>query len=153
MTGPIPPAAAERAATRYRVMGGCWISTYSRGSHGYAQVSWQTPMGTQTTTAHRAAWTHHNGPIPAGLTIDHHKAAGCTDTGCVRPDHLRLLTNLANATDNGAVNRRTLPTVDLCHCGDTRVRRADGRLICRGCTSRTRREWRARRRAAGLPAI
>lgn len=153
MTEPIPSAVAERAATRYLVVGDCWVSTYSRASHGYAQVSWKGTHGvTQTTTAHRAAWTHHNGPIPGGLTVDHHQAAGCTDRGCVRLTHLRLLTNLANATDNRSVTRRTLPlSTTVCTCGQTKVLLADGSTRCRDCTRKYRRAWRARRRAAGLP--
>lgn len=144
---------AERAATRYRVVGECWVSTYSRASHGYAQVSWKSRYGiTQTTTAHRAAWTHHHGPIPEGLTVDHQKTAGCTDHGCVRLDHLRLLTNVDNATDNGSATRRTLPlSSQVCHCGETKVQPTNGRPVCRPCASKTRRAWRGQRRAAGLP--
>ena len=98
MADPISPAAAERAATRYTVAGsGCWISTYSAGSHGYAQIGWGLPDGrSATTTAHRAAWTFHNGPIPDGLTVDHL----CHARRCVRPDHLRLLSNRENGRRN-----------------------------------------------------
>ena len=37
----IQGAAAERAATRWTLGdGGCWISTYTVASHGYAQIGW-----------------------------------------------------------------------------------------------------------------
>lgn len=96
---PIPDRAAQRALTRYTVDGetGCHISTYSCGSHGYAQVGWQVTPGEirvrSTTTAHRAAWTAIHGTIPAGMTIDHL----CKNRRCVNVDHLRMLTNYENA--------------------------------------------------------
>lgn len=38
----IPDRVAERAATKYETSeDGCWISTYSVASHGYAQIGWQ----------------------------------------------------------------------------------------------------------------
>lgn len=38
----IPPRVAARAAARCIVddVTGCWISTYSVASHGYAQIGW-----------------------------------------------------------------------------------------------------------------
>lgn len=38
----IPDRVANRAATKYETSeGGCWISTYSVASHGYAQIGWR----------------------------------------------------------------------------------------------------------------
>lgn len=85
---------------------GCWISTYSRGSHGYAQVGWGRGTGGTVTLAHRVAWMGHNRDvIPPGWTVDHI----CRVRPCVRPSHLRLLSNLDNARDNGQ-DRRGVPT-------------------------------------------
>lgn len=92
----MPERVAYRAATRYRLdeATGCWISDYSVASHGYAQVGWKGNDKTHGTTAHRAAWVHHNGQqVPQGQTIDHE----CKNRRCVRPDHLRVLVNLENA--------------------------------------------------------
>ncbi len=70
------------------------ISTYSVGSHGYAQVGWWDGEKHRMTTAHRAAWVHHNGQqVPDGQTIDH----TCKNRRCVNPKHLRVLVNLENA--------------------------------------------------------
>lgn len=142
---PIPAAAAERAATHYEVdANGCHVSTYSRGSHGYAQVGWYSAdLGkNQATTAHRAAWTHHNGPIPDGLTVDHE----CRVRPCVNIKHLRLLPNGANASDNGQV-RSNVGTGITCQCGEEKVMREGATYApyCRSCQSRRRRA----RRAAG----
>lgn len=102
MTPPIPARVAERAATAFTVNAdGCHISTYSTGSHRYAQIGWSENGVTHMTTAHRAAWVHHTGEQPGERTVDHRDHC---DRRCVRKDHLRLLTN----EENGRRNRRGL---------------------------------------------
>lgn len=53
-----------------------------------------------TTTAHRASWEIHYGPIPEGLMVLH----GCDNKKCVRPDHLSLGTHQQNVAE--AMERR-----------------------------------------------
>ena len=91
----IPERVAERAATKYvEAEEGCWVSTYSTASHGYAQIGWTDKGHTQMVTAHRAAWVRHTGEqIPEGMTIDHI----CKNRRCVNPEHLRMTTNFENA--------------------------------------------------------
>ena len=93
----IPLRAAKRAATRYvEDENGCFISTYSTASHGYAQIGWVNPGDRRSsmTLCHRAAWVYYHGTqIPDGMTIDHM----CHNRRCVNPDHLRLLSNYENA--------------------------------------------------------
>lgn len=121
-------------------LGPCHISTYVPGSHGYGQVGWQDDGVREGTTAHRAAWTYFNGPIPDGLTVDHE----CRIRPCVRREHLRLLTNGANASDNGQV--KTNPDTDyICGKGHTMTLGGNGRRYCRTCQNERRRA----RRAAG----
>lgn len=104
----IPDRVAQRALTSYTLDAatGCHISTYSTGSHGYAQLGWKTAgEGATMTLAHRAAWSAINGQIPYLVTIDHL----CHVQRCVNVDHLRLLSNLDNATDGAHqhwLNRR-----------------------------------------------
>ena len=66
----IPARVAERAATRYVLTEtGCHVSTYSTGSHGYAQVGWTDGIFRSMVTAHRVAWVYATGEqIPAGMT-------------------------------------------------------------------------------------
>lgn len=92
----IPERVALRAYLNYDVDRGtgCYISRYSVASHGYAQIGWGGNLADRGgTTAHRAAWTHAYGQIPAGMTIDHL----CKNRRCVRVEHLRMLSNFENA--------------------------------------------------------
>lgn len=41
--------------------------------------------------AHRVAYRLAKGPIPKGMTIDHVKANGCTDTRCCNVEHLECV--------------------------------------------------------------
>lgn len=139
----IPLRAAARAAAKYVVEPdtGCWESTYSVGSHGYAQIGWDDGGTRRCTTAHRAAWVHwHGTQIPDGMTVDH----VCKNRRCVNPEHLRALSNFENA-------RRTAGrdwTVGQClhgHPNDRLVRRG-GKVMCRDCAAQWQRRYRARKR-------
>lgn len=93
----IPERVIERVMSKV-VMGpnGCHVSTYSTGSHGYAQIGWQLGNGVRTTTlCHRAAWAGVHGPIPISMTVDHQ--CPVRNRRCVNVRHLRLLPNLENA--------------------------------------------------------
>lgn len=89
----IPDRVKLRAYERWEADGDCWISTYSTGSHGYAQIGWQNPDERHVVLAHRAAWENVNGQVPRGMTIDHL----CKQRQCVNPEHLRVLPNYENA--------------------------------------------------------
>lgn len=139
----IPARVAERAAKRHKVDSrGCWASTYSVASHGYAQIGWHENGKRFATTAHRAAWAHYHGPIPDGMTVDHL----CRNRRCVRREHLRLLENFENA-------RRTFGRdwpLGQCVNGhpNSELYLADGgrRTRCRSCQRDVQRRYRARRR-------
>lgn len=136
MTDPIPERVAERAATRYRLVeSGCHISTYSVGSHGYAQIGWKADRRVQMTTAHRAAWVHANGRQPAA-TIDHLPTC---DRRCVRASHLRELSNAENGRRNGA--DRDYPLGWTCRRNHGVERDANGR--CPECKRLARERWNA----------
>lgn len=76
----------------------CWPWLQSIASHGYGQT-WD---GITVRLAHRVAWTlHHGRQVSPGMTIDH----TCRNRRCCNPAHLRELTNVDNATDNGAAGK------------------------------------------------
>ena len=106
----------------------CWPWTQSIASHGYGQT-WD---GTTVRLAHRVAWTLTYGPIPEDLTVDHL----CRNKRCCNPAHLRLLTNVENARDNGEGRKTHCP---LGHPYDeTNTYYGKSGRQCRAC----RKRWR-----------
>lgn len=90
----IPERVASRAYHKREIAtNGCWVSTYSVASHGYAQIGWKENGGRWMVLAHRASWVYVNGQIPQGMTLDHL----CKNRRCVNPGHLRMLENFENA--------------------------------------------------------
>ena len=150
MTIPIPERVAERAATRFTENArGCHISTYSTGSHGYAQVGWQDDEGRMRgTTAHRAAWVYYTGAQPVG-TVDHHDHC---DRRCVRGSHLRDISNFENARRN---RPDASPDLTVCLNGhdapivERKRKKRDGSTriwrTCSECERDRNRRWRANR--------
>lgn len=68
--------------------GECWRWMAGKDGRGYGAVSWHG----RTVGAHRVAYMIAHGPIAKGMMIDH----VCRVTDCVRPEHLRVVTNKQN---------------------------------------------------------
>jgi hypothetical protein len=62
-----------------KVPGGCWV-WQSAAIRGYGVFE----IGTTTFRAHHVAWALTHGPLAKGARLYHR----CTNTFCVRPDHL-----------------------------------------------------------------
>jgi hypothetical protein len=105
----------------------CWPWMQSCGSHGYGQT-WD---GRTVRLAHRVAWTLVHGPIPEDMTVDHI----CRNRPCCNPWHLRLLSNVDNARDNGAARRTHCPQGHPYDEANTYVN-ARGHRQCRACRAR-----------------
>lgn len=71
----------------------CWEWTGARnterGQRGYGSIR----LGGKVCRAHRVSYELTYGPIPDGMQIDHR----CNNKICVRPDHLRTVTNKQNS--------------------------------------------------------
>ena len=142
---PIPPYIAERAwkAIAPAAEDECWPWPKSKGSHGYGQIGWTQEDGRRMgTTAHRAVWVHHYGPIPGQLTVDHI----CHNKVCCNPSHLRLLTNVDNATDNTQGSKTECPRGHPYNEENTYMD-PNGHRRCRPCARRVKREWHAKTKA------
>jgi hypothetical protein len=90
----------EKFWLRVDKSGDCWewIPPLSEDGYGTFQVNY-VPW-----KAHRFAFTITNGPIDDGAEIDHR----CHNRGCVRPSHLRPVTDKQNAENRaGAVHSRS----------------------------------------------
>ncbi len=75
---------------------GCWHWTGSKDSRPYGQVLMSCVGGKRVRkVAHRVSWEDIHGlAVPKGLVLDHI----CKNTLCVRPDHLRPVTQADNCT-------------------------------------------------------
>lgn len=126
---------------------GCWPWPGYINERGYGY----TTIAGRFRRAHRVSYERFNGPIPAGMTVDHicHNLdptcpgrAGCPHRRCVNPRHLDLVTEAMN-------RRRARESRAACRHGHPRTEAntyvgPDGRRTCRECT----RIGGARRRAA-----
>lgn len=79
---------------------GCWLWMAARKkgklNYGYVSIG-----GHKVKQAHRMAWELEYGPIPEGKCVLH----SCDNPPCVRPSHLFLGDELANARDRDRKGR------------------------------------------------
>ena len=90
----------ERFWSHVDKSGECWLWTARRNDKGYGSFGTRDK---QTALAHRVAWALVRGPIPPRMLVLHSRA--CVSRACVRPDHLRLGTQLENVADTMALGR------------------------------------------------
>jgi len=121
---------------------GCWVWTAGTTAAGYGYFDYEDEIH-----AHRASYTMHIGPIPAGMHVLHK----CDVRQCVNPDHLFLGTQVDNMKDMAAKGRAQRHNSKKTHCpkghpysGDNLRIRPDGGRTCRTCM---REVMNARRRA------
>lgn len=79
---------------------GCWMWTASTQGRGYGQFKW----GTKVVLAHKTMYEIENGPVPAGMLLDHtcHNDSGCPGgvtcphRRCCNPAHMEPVTSRTN---------------------------------------------------------
>lgn len=84
----------------------CWPWILPAHKTGYGRGSFNNKQF----LAHRASYEYFKEPIPKGLVIDHI----CKNRICVNPNHLRVVTNLENVTQNS--NSLTVKLKNQTHC-------------------------------------
>jgi|SRR5690606_17068317 len=75
---------------------GCWEWLGSKTHEGYGRFR----IGDKGKGAHRVSYMWHIGEISEGHEVDHK----CHNPSCVRPDHLRLLTQMQNSQNREGAN-------------------------------------------------
>lgn len=93
--------------------------------------------------AHRWAYLHFVGKIPAGLDLDHL----CRNRWCVNPEHLEPVTRSENLT-RGYAARGPKTYCKHGHRFDPEntFQRSDGGRGCRACRTAYMRQWKAQKR-------
>lgn len=124
-----PARVVARLLANVEQAGGCVVTLYSVGSHGYGQIGWHENGRRVMALAHRVAWEAVHGPIPNGLTVDHI----CRNRRCINAAHLRLLSNVDNARDNGPARRTHCPAGHPHDDENTYIHPATGHRRCRAC--------------------
>lgn len=126
--------AETRFWPRVEVVGDCWLW---RGAlhRGYGSFRGDG----RSLKAYRWAWESVNGPVPAGLELDHL----CRNKACVRPDHLDPVphsVNVARGDAGGYIRRRTHCKYGHPFAGDNLILRPTGGRDCLECRRRRTRE-------------
>ena len=91
---------------RVDMSGDCWIWIGSIGTHGYGLYH----LNKKRFLAHRVSYCLKNGEISKDLVIDHI----CKNSKCVRPSHLRQVTQYFNIIKNS--NSPTRENSEKTHC-------------------------------------
>lgn len=73
--------------------GDCWLWTGSRNGGGYGKLNRRG----KTIYAHRYSFEARGVTIPEGMLVDH----ACRNRACVRPEHLRIVTQKQNMENLG----------------------------------------------------
>lgn len=118
---------------------GCWLWTGTNNGR-YGQVRY----GNRYVPAQREVWEYFNGPVPAGLILDHLCRVGF----CVNPSHLEPVTPRENTLRGIGPTAQNAQRISCVHghpfdAANTYFEKSGARA-CRACN---RERWRAKHRA------
>jgi len=142
----LTPAQSHNFWRKVDATGLCWEWTGSRVTDGYGCFA----VNRRMLGAHRVAWMISRGAIPDGMQLDHL----CRNRGCVRPQHLEVVTpgeNIQRGIAGPLLGRRRRAKT---HCASGHAFDEANTYVsprqrrCRTCELRWNRDYRARRKAA-----
>jgi hypothetical protein len=121
---------------------GCWNWLGAKDRYGYGMYHHDG----KKRRVYRVSWEDGNGPVPAGLVLDHF---ACDNRACANPAHVTPVTALQNVmrgVGQGALNARKVTCVRGHDLTDpTVVRIGDGTRVCRPCDAARHRKAKTRR--------
>lgn len=118
-----------------------WLGPLTKDGYG-TFTPYQDGASTRTRLAHRWAYEHFIGPVPAGMVLDHL----CRTRGCVNPEHLEPVTQAENV-HRGAAYTKTACKRGHEYTPENTGRTAKGRY-CKACKALLARQ---RKSSALLP--
>jgi hypothetical protein len=128
---------------------GCWEWTGLRDKNGYGKLTIKSRRPAPF-MAHRLAYEHVHGAIPAGMFVCH----TCDNPPCCNPDHLWIGSNRDNQLDASAKGRLPNRNREKTHCPrgheyspENTYQGKRGRF-CRACNRAAVARLAAKRRAA-----
>lgn len=80
----------DQLADKVLIGDGCWGWNAAHNHDGYGRLR----RNRKEQKVHRIVYELLQGPIPAGMTLDHL----CRNRGCVRPSHMEVCTQSVNAS-------------------------------------------------------
>ncbi|SEC89835.1 HNH endonuclease [Arthrobacter woluwensis] len=89
----------ERFWAKVRRGEACWEWNACITPDGYGQFG----LGGRVLLAHRVSYEFEHGAVPPGLFVDHI----CHNRACVRPSHLRLVTQKQNQENHAGAHRNS----------------------------------------------
>jgi hypothetical protein len=126
----------EAACDNPLLCGSCHVFRYSKNTYGYGRFT----INHKNHFVHRWVWELENGPIPAGMEIDHM----CRNRACCNIDHLRLVTRAVNTLENSvsfsAINKAKTHCINGHPFNEENTRMYRGGRSCRTCAADYRRQ-------------
>jgi hypothetical protein len=91
-----------------------WLAGVTEQGYGSFKIGSRTDKTTRAIPAHRWAYEHLVGPVPAGMDLDHRV---CRNKRCVNPRHLVVCTRLENSSQpDGVIQVRLALAAAQTHC-------------------------------------
>lgn len=130
----------ERIFDRILFDDGCWGFKGWHWDTGYAAFD----VDGSGFRAHRLVYTMLVGPVPNDMVLDHL----CRNRGCVRPDHLEIVTQRINVSRNSEATKTHCVNGHLLSGDNLYLSPGRHHRLCRACNRERQKKYKARKKEA-----